>query len=202
MVDSIINFLGHYVESYGYYIAVSFAFLENSLFLGLFLPGGIVAILLGFYSAQGKIEPLLLILYLFLGTLGGNNLGYFLGHRYGRKIIKKVGKVFSFEEDHFILAENYYKKHGPHTLIWGRFIAMIGPFIPFTAGVSKMRYLKFFIFDFAGAILWSFWLVAIGYFFGSNWERIAGYLGDIGVLMLVLFVIFIYRYIRRHSESK
>src|SRR3972149_2849658 len=120
MIEKLLDFLSRYVESYGYHIALIFSFLENSLFLGLFLPGGIVAILLGFYSAQGKIEPLLLILYLFLGTLGGNNLGYFLGYRFGRRIIKKVGRVFSFEEEHFLIAEKYYKKHGSHTLIWGR----------------------------------------------------------------------------------
>lgn len=201
MVDSIINFLGIYAESYGYLTAFAFAFLENSVFVGLFLPGGIVVLLLGFYAAQGKLDPLTLVSILFVGTFLGNNLGYFLGYRFGRKVMIKISKVFPSEKDYFLLSENYYKKHGSKTVIWGRMIAMVGPFIPFTAGISKMNYTKFIVYDIAGAVLWSVWLTSLGYFFGANWRNIASFLGDLGVILLIFFAIIIYRYIRSQKNE-
>lgn len=201
MTDKIINFLGHYAESYGYYIALAFAFFENSIFIGLFLPGGIVVIFLGFFAAQGKLDPLPLLGYLLAGTLAGNNVGYFLGHKFGRKIVKKVGRVFSFEEEYFQKAEKFYKKHGTKTVLWGRFIAMVGPFVPFTAGISNMEYTRFLVYDFVGAIGWSVWLTSLGYFFGANWHRINNILGDIGIVAFIIFAFLIYRYIRSQKNE-
>ena len=203
MVEKVLDILGEYAGSYGYFIAFFFSLVENSIFIGIFVPGGIVALLLGFFAAQGRLDPFVLIAYLFLGTLIGNNLGYYLGCRFGRRLIKRIGKRFSFEEEHFKYAEDYYHKHGSKTLIWGRFIAMIGPFIPFTAGISKMKYRQFVIYDFVGAFLWSIWLTSLGYFFGANWKKIAGYLGDFGIILLLLFTILIYLYIRgQKNETK
>lgn len=196
MIDSALNFLGTYVEGYGYLFAFLFAFFENSIFLGIVIPGETVIIFLAFYAAQGKIDPLTLTMFVILGSFMGDNIGYYLGHHYGRGFLKRFGRFISVDEDKFKIAEKYYKKHGVKTILWGRLIVVVRSFIPFSAGVSKVNYLKFVVLDFAGVIMTAVILISLGYFFGANWENIAGILGDFGVLFFLVFAIIIYRYIK------
>jgi len=202
MITLILNFLEVYISKYGYIIAFIFSFLENSIFLGLIFPGVTAIVLLGVYAHQGILNPFVLILCLIFGSVLGNNVGYFLGYKYGRALIKKIGKRFSFEEESFKYAEEFYEKNGPKAVIWGRMVAMVGLFIPFSAGISKMKYLKFLIFDIIGATLWSSTLVLLGYFFGASWERIASYIGEVGVVLLIITVYTVYKYIKKMIGNK
>ena len=201
MIETLFEIIELYLTEYGYAIAFLFAVIENSLFVGLVFPGAIAILIFGFYAAQGIIDPTQLIIYLILGSVIGNNIGYYLGFRYGRGLVKKVGKYFSFEEDKFKYAENFYKKNGPRTLLWGRMVAMAGAFIPFSAGISKMSYAKFFVYDFVGAVVWVVTMVSLGYFFGANWESVLGYVGNIGAILLVLFGIIIYKFIKEQKNE-
>lgn len=201
MIESFFSILELYITEYGYLIAFLFAAIENSLFIGLIFPGAIAVLIFGFYAAQGLIDPVQLILYLILGSVIGNNIGYYLGHRYGRRLIKKVGKYFHFEEEKFKYAEKFYKKNGPKTVMWGRMVAMLGPFIPFSAGISKMHYVKFLAYDFVGAVVWVTIMVSLGYFFGANWENVVGYVGNFGSIFLVLFGVVVYKFIKEQKNE-
>lgn len=203
MIETFLEILETYIKEFGYVIAFLFALLENSLFIGIIFPGAVAILVFGFYAAQGIIDPIQLMIYLVLGSVLGNNLGYLLGHKYGRSLVKKVGKYFSFEEEKFKYAEKFYKKNGPKTVIWGRLVAMVGTFIPFSAGISKMRYSRFFVFDFIGAIIWVTALTSLGYFFGSNWGKIVGYVGNFGIVFLVIFGLVLYKFIQEQRyDSK
>ncbi|MCL5094138.1 MAG: DedA family protein [Patescibacteria group bacterium] len=202
MLDRVLDFLGVYAQNYGIIIGFSFAMLEDLIFLGAIFPGETTLLLLGFFAAQGKLSIFYLIPAVILGYLLGDNLGYYLGYHHGRKFLKKFGKYFFFEEDKLHLAEGFYKRHGSKTVLLGKLIGFIRSFVPFTAGMSKMTYSKFFILDFLGTVLSAFFITLLGYFFGSNWRFVKTTLGDIGIIAFIFIAIIIYNYLKKvKSES-
>lgn len=189
MLENLINFFGKYVSDFGYIIVFLATFLENSFFLGLLVPGETLVILAGFYAAQGKLNLYCLISIVFVGAILGDNLGYFFG-RWGEKnFLKKYGKHLFITEDRLKYSRDYFEKNGAKTVFMARFTAVLRALAAFTAGASKMKYHRFFLYDFLGALVWAIGVPLLGYFFGANWRVIHQFLGDIGVVLLIIFIL-------------
>lgn len=69
------------------------------------------------------------------------------------------------------MAEEYYNKQGAFALIMGRFIPIVRTFAPIVAGLIRMDYRKFAIYNIAGAVLWISSLTLLGYFLGQRFEK-------------------------------
>ncbi|MDP2892170.1 MAG: VTT domain-containing protein, partial [Bacillota bacterium] len=96
----------------------------------------------------------------------GDTVNYHIGSAIGPNIFKKEN-VKIFNRRHLIRAHEFYEKHGGKTIVLARFIPVVRTFVPFVAGIGKMGYLRFIIFNIAGAIGWVALFVAAGYFFGN-----------------------------------
>lgn len=201
MFEDLANWLATQVIHYGYWIAFVITLLENAAFVGLVVPGESTLVLVGFFS-HGHLSISGLIAAAAAGAIIGDNLSYFFGRHGGRPFVQRLEKRFPIFTRRLEQSQAYFKSHGGKTVFTGRFIGFIRTFVPFTAGVARMSYGRFFIFNLVGAILQVTMLLLIGYFFGAHWEQLKTYFTTGGIVVLVVLGIIFYVVWRRHRARK
>ncbi|GAB4167675.1 MAG: DedA family protein [Rhodocyclaceae bacterium] len=149
-----------------YAILFLIVFMETGLVVTPFLPGDSLLFVAGTLAAAGGMHIGVLCATLFSAAIAGDNTNYWIGHAIGPR-------VFGWEQSRwfnrraFDLTHAFYERHGGKTVIIARFLPLARTFAPFVAGVARMTYPKFFLFDFAGGFLWVFSLLLGGYWFGN-----------------------------------
>lgn len=204
IVEWLLNHLQPPFAQWGYLIVFAFAFLERSFMVGLVVPGNAVVLLGGVYAGQGDLNIAVVILLAFIGSLAGDNLGYLLGLKVGLPLIHRHGKFLRLGE-RVSLAEKYYERHGPVTVLTGRFVTFLGTLTCPVAGLSRMNYRKFLKYDIVGAVIWSLGFGLLGYFLGRNYElivKIFNYIGNalLAVILAAILVAYIVYRVKEHRE--
>ena len=99
--------------------------------------------------------------------------------------------------------ENYFKSHGNKTILVARFITGLRVFAALLAGASKMRWRVFFVYNVAGAVLWSFVITLLGYLFGQSLPLLVKWVGRTGTILLIVAIILglIMWRVQRHRKS-
>jgi membrane-associated protein len=168
MVLHVDKYLGTVIEQYGtmvYWVLFAIVFCETGLVVVPFLPGDTLLFIGGAFCATGAMNEWVLISLLMAAAVGGNTLNYWIGSVIGHKVFthdyRWIDKA-ALRKTHA-----FYENHGGKTIILARFVPIVRTFAPFVAGVSEMTFVKFQIFNVAGATLWVIGLVAAGYFFGN-----------------------------------
>jgi membrane protein DedA with SNARE-associated domain/membrane-associated phospholipid phosphatase len=180
---------------WGYYLIILITFLETSAFLGLLVPGESVVVMAGLLAARGVLELGDVIWAASLGAIMGDTVGYFVGHRFGEGFFLKYGHYFLFKKEYLDEAKGFFDKHGGKTVFLGRFMAWLRAFAPVVAGISKMPYQRFLLFNVAGGIAWATIFSLLGYFVGNSWGIIQVYLGRIGILAFIGGGVTLYLYL-------
>lgn len=176
--------------------------LESSAFVGFVFPGEIALILGGVIAYQGRVALLAVLVAGVLGAVVGDTVGYLVGRRYGRRLLDgTLGRWV--KREHFDRAERYLAERGGKAVFFGRFTAALRVMIPGLAGMSRLRYRTFVVFNVAGALGWVTMTVLLGYIGGSSWhhaERIASRVGLAALALIVLAVVFTLLLRRRGSR--
>ena len=171
----------------GFYIVVLIVFAETGLFFGFFLPGDYLLFLAGLFCALGKIDVDIFTMY--FGILGagilGNFAGYWFGYRTGPMLFKRKDSLL-FKRKYVIMAEEFYQKYGGTALVIGRFVPIVRTFAPIFAGVVKLNFRKFILYNIFGAVLWVSLLTLSGYFLGVNFPGIIEYVEYIIVILIAV----------------
>ena len=156
----------------GFYVVMFVIFAETGLFFGFFLPGDYLLFLAGMFVATGKLDVniYVLILGLFVSAVSGNFVGYWFGRKTGPVLYHRKESFF-FKRRYLRAAEEYYHKQGAFALIMGRFVPIVRTFAPIFAGVVKLDFKRFALYNFAGAIIWIASLTLLGYFLGKKFEK-------------------------------
>ena len=146
-------------------------FAESGLLIGFFLPGDTLLFTAGFLASQDVLGVNVHVLagLLFVSAVVGDSVGYTFGRRVGRRIFRRKESVL-FHQDNLMRAEKFYEQHGSITIMLARFVPLVRTFAPIVAGVGKMHYQTFLIFNLAGALLWAVGLTYLGYFAGAFFE--------------------------------
>lgn len=147
-------------------------FAETGLFFGFFLPGDYLLFLAGMFVATGKLDVniYLLILGLCVSAICGNFTGYWFGRKTGPVLYHRKDSFF-FKKRYLKAAEEYYNKQGAFALIMGRFVPIVRTFAPIFAGVVKLDFKRFALYNIVGAIIWIASLTLMGYFLGRRFEK-------------------------------
>ena len=188
MLDRIVDFIRPYFAEWGYLIVGVAGFLENSVGAGLVFPGETMVILGGFYAASGDVSVVWVAIIAALAGVAGDNVGYFIGRRYGRRFLQRFGRLIFLSPRRIDKAEGFYRRHGGKTVFLGRFIPVVRSLGCLVAGMSHLSYPRFFAYDAAGAALWAVANTAVGYLLGKGYERVERYLGGAGLLALLLLI--------------
>lgn len=205
MIERIVDFIRPYFNEWGYVIVGVAGFLENSVGAGLVFPGETMVILGGFYAATGELSLVWIAAVAAVAGIAGDNVGYLVGKRFGRRVLERFGRFVFLTPRRLDRAERFYRKHGGKTVFLGRFIPVIRSLGCLVAGMSRLSYGRFFVYDAAGAILWAIANTVVGYLLGRGYERVERYLGGAGVLALVLLIALVWfsaRWGRRKVAEK
>ena len=192
MLERIIDFLRPYLEApWGYVIVGLAVFLENSVGAGLIVPGETLVILGGFYARVGDLSLPLVTLIVVVCAVAGDNIGYWLGRRFGRGFMERHGRKLLVTPARLETAERYYEEHGGKTVFLGRFIPVVRSVGFIAAGIAQMEWRRFIVYDVAGATIWGVGHTLLGYFLGASYERWERYLTPIGLGLLVVLLLLI-----------
>jgi membrane-associated protein len=162
------------VADYGVWIyALLFAiiFVETGVVVMPFLPGDSLLFVCGAVAAVGGMSLPLLIVLLIIAAVLGDAVNYSVGHYFGPKVFGWEQSRF-FNKAAFDRTHAFYERHGPITIVVGRFLPFVRTFAPFVAGVAAMTYRRFAIYNVLGAVIWVVSLTVLGYYIGNMpWVR-------------------------------
>jgi membrane-associated protein len=172
------NYLQHLIDPEkllregGFYVVVFVIFAETGLFFGFFLPGDYLLFLAGMFVATGKLDVNIYVLIagLMVAAISGNFTGYWFGRKTGPVLYQRKDSFF-FKKRFLKAAEAYYNKQGAFALIMGRFVPIVRTFAPIIAGVVKLDFRKFALYNVVGAVFWIASLTLLGYFLGKKFEK-------------------------------
>jgi membrane-associated protein len=188
----------------GIYLLLLVVFAETGLFIGFFLPGDSLLFTAGLFCATGMLimHPAILAILIMIAAVTGNMVGYFFGKKVGPLLFKRKSGLL-FRQEHLILANEFYKKHGKKTIVLSRFLPIVRTFAPIIAGIVKLEYHKFFFYSIIGAFFWVNTLVFTGYLLGKHVPQTKEYLGYIVVFLIVITTIpFVINSIKRRLRKK
>ncbi len=135
-------------------------FCETGLVVTPFLPGDSLLFAAGVFAASGSLDIWILLISLSIAAILGDTVNYKLGQIFGEK-------ARFINPKHIARTHEFYERYGPSTIIIARFVPIVRTFAPFVAGVGKMSYAKFLLYNVAGGLLWVFLLTLGGYFFAN-----------------------------------
>jgi len=165
------KYLAVLVVQYGPWIyAILFAiiFCETGLVVMPFLPGDSLLFVAGALAATGGMDISALIAVLLLAAVLGDNSNYWIGRWFGLRVLHwGEGTSRLFDRAAYDRAHAFYERWGGATMVLARFIPLVRTFAPFVAGVARMTYLRYFLFDLCGAMIWVGSLSLAGYWFGN-----------------------------------
>ena len=184
---SIINFLEPLYGRFGYLFVCLGSFLENTLFFGWLLPGGLVVSLGGFYIKSAGLSLPLVMIVSILGSTMGKMLDYWIGYFIGKKIVTR----FNLQRQEK-LAIHFINKHGARAFFLTSVVGQLRSILMITAGIIKTPFKWFSLVVFATSIIWSGVFVLLGYFLGENrkyLEEVISYIGIFGWVIIIIWII-------------
>jgi membrane-associated protein len=160
-------------QSAVYIILFAVIFIETGLVAMPFLPGDSLLFTAGLFAASGDLDLGYLLILLFIASVLGDNCNYWIGRKIGLRIFNFNVKGKPLVNKKYLdQTELFFEKNGVKAIIMARFVPFVRTFAPFAAGVGKMNYRNFFLYDLAGGFLWIFSLTLAGYMLGGvTWIR-------------------------------
>jgi membrane-associated protein len=187
MTNSILDFLRDAIVQYGYWAVGGALLLENA---GIPVPGETILLLASFlaYSEHDLRLSGIIVVGTIFATLG-DNLGFTLGYYGGRPLLERYQSFFRIQAATLERGERLFARYGALTIFFARFVfgmrIIAGPL----AGVLRMPWKRFLIFNFMGAAVWVSVISTVGYFFGRHWERLEGKMKRFDLAVAVVVVL-------------
>ncbi|MCX6191892.1 MAG: VTT domain-containing protein [Flavobacteriia bacterium] len=156
-----------------YVILFLVIFIETGLVAMPFLPGDSLLFTAGLFAASGELNLSYLLILLLIAAVLGDNCNYWIGRKIGLRVFElKFRAKPIINKKYLDQTELFFEKNGVKAIIMARFVPFVRTFAPFAAGIGKMNYNRFFLFDLLGGFLWIFSLTLAGYLLGEvEWIR-------------------------------
>ncbi len=187
MAEWLFELLRRYFQEWGYWTVVVALLLENA---GVPVPGETILLFASFlaYSEQELRLPYIILVGTIACTIG-DNIGYAIGHRGGRPLLERYRHIFRIPQRTIQRGERLFERYGSVTIFFARFVfgmrIIAGPM----AGVLRMPWKQFAVFNFLGAATWVTVISVVGFLFGSEWNQLMRILRRVNFGVLVLFVV-------------
>src|SRR5215211_4086582 len=169
------------IEHYGYLVILFGVMLEST---GVPLPGETILISAGILVQRGTLDLGDVIFFGILGAVVGDQIGYWVGHEGGRPFILRYGRYVLVTSERLERAEAFFARHGGKAVFMARFFSGFRVFGALVAGMSRMRWGTFLVYNALGGAVWATAAVLVGYFLGSSLGLVEHWTGQASVLVL------------------
>ncbi len=198
MLPDLFEVLRNHFNTHGYWTLAVTLLLENA---GIPLPGETMLLFASFLASQHhQLNLGLIILVATAACTAGDNLGYWIGFHGGRPLLHRYQNFFRVSDEKIARGEKMFERFGPATVFFARFVfgmrIIAGPL----AGVLRMQWRRFFLFNFLGAALWVTVISCVGYFFGQHWQRLLEIVGRANAVVFVAAAVIAWFAWKRHRN--
>jgi membrane protein DedA with SNARE-associated domain len=160
-----LTWLQSLLEHYGYGIIFLILFLNN---MGIPLPGNALLLGAGIMVGKGILSLGWTLAAATVGVFMGTNCGYWLGRRYGERLLERVNWL-RMTHKRIKHLEHFFKRYGAKGVFFARFVTLFHPIIGLLAGVGKTPSRPFFLYNFAGSAVYALLYTWAGSYFGRRW---------------------------------
>ena len=163
--------------------------LENA---GIPVPGETILLLASFLAySRHELQLVYIILVGVCAATLGDNLGFAIGYRGGRPLLDRYREFFRISPATIARGERLFDEYGAVTIFFARFIFGLRVIAGPLAGVLRMQWKRFALFNFLGAVLWVSVIAGVGYKFGKHWDQLVDYIKNlnIGIAIAAAFAI-------------
>jgi membrane protein DedA with SNARE-associated domain len=187
MPGYLFEMLRTYLAHWGYWAVGAALLLENA---GLPVPGETILLLASFlaYSEHKLALPWIIVVGVCAATLG-DNAGFAIGSYGGRPLMERYQRTLRIRPAVIARGEELFALYGAATIFVARFIAGLRIIAGPLAGVLRMPWRKFLIFNFLGAVLWVTVIASVGYLFGKHWDGLVDLVQDANLAVAIVVVV-------------
>lgn len=188
-----------------YLVSFGFVFAESALFAGFLVPGETALLVAAALAGLGHVNAVAVAACGVAGAIVGDSVGYEVGRHFGPGLRStRLGR--RVKTAHWDRAEAFMRRYGGRSVFLGRWAAFGRALIPALAGVTRLRYPTFLLWNALGGLTWAVTVVAVGYFAGGSWHRVEQVFGRaVGLVLLtvvaVALVLAAARWIAQHPAA-
>jgi membrane-associated protein len=199
-MHDIIDTIRQFLIAWGYWAVALGLLLENA---GVPVPGETILILASVlaYNAHELSLPWIIVVGTIAAT-AGDNIGYWIGRKGGRPLLERWKRFFHVRDEHIGSAEKLIERYGAASIFFARFVTGVRVIAGPLAGVLRMEWRRFALFNFLGALVWVVTIASLSYAFGSQLGRLLRLMADANwiILIVVAAILVIFLWKRRRAR--
>jgi undecaprenyl-diphosphatase len=180
------------ISQYGYLVVFFGVMLES---VGVPLPGETILIAAGFLVHQGTLNLSETIVFGVLGTIVGNQIGYWAGRQGGRPFVLRWGRYVGVTHERLLRAEGFFARHGGKAVLLARFVPGLRAFGALVAGISRMPWWTFLFYNVIAGVVWATGSILVGYLFSGSLNLVGDWMGLATVLLVLMLVLSLVLYL-------
>jgi len=186
VVQNVVDAIRSVPPVLAYTIIALLVFGESAFFAGFVVPGETAVLLGGFLASQGHLDIVVLIGVVVISAILGDTIGYEVGKHLGPRVLQL--RILRKHQAQLAAAQVSLRGRGGPAVFLGRWTAFFRAVVPGLAGLSRMRYPVFLVWNALGGITWGITFCLVGYFAGASYEKVATTIGK-GTAVVVTTVI-------------
>ena len=194
---SLIQHLHDVIANYGYYAIFVIVALESA---GVPMPGETALVTAAIFAGQGVLDIKWVIASAAVAAIIGDNAGYWVGREFGFPLVLKYGRYIRLDEPRLKLGQYMFQRHGGKIVFFGRFVAVLRAFAALLAGINRLAWPRFFLFNALGGIVWATIFGIGGFMLGHAFEHYAKPVGIAALICAIIGAIAASRFIAHHER--
>jgi membrane protein DedA with SNARE-associated domain len=201
-VTEFLQHIGGQVGGWLYLIAGLLAFAEAAILIGMVLPGETALLVAGYFCHEHVLDLRVMIAVAIGSAVLGDSVGYALGSRFGPPL--RGSRVGLWVGEHrWRRVDEFLHRHGGKAVLLGRLTALLRALVPSMAGMARMPYRTFLLWNGIGGVLWASSVVILGYLFAASLHTVENYAtwAPLPIVVLVIGAAIVVEVRRRRIEQ-
>ncbi|HEX6939969.1 MAG TPA: DedA family protein [Longimicrobiales bacterium] len=204
-MESLLHDITSLLLAIGPWVVFAVVAVETAAFVGLLVPAEATVLVAAFLADRGYFALGEILAATLCGGVVGDHTGYLLGRFGGSRIVARGNGLGRLWHRHEAAASDLFRRHSALSVSLARFLSFIRTLMPWFAGMSRMPYGRFLVFDALGVLGWGIGSILLGYLAGESWNLVASTLGTVGGVafgvLLVAGLVLVYRRRQRVSTT-